>query len=437
MPQPLRDITGQQFGRLTVHGLSKKRRGTKPLWECLCRCPKRKRVFATGHHLRAGLVKSCGCLKAAACRANAKKANEIVCEAEQRRARRSADGKGYSSRPEVMRRLKVTRKTIHIWETSCPWLGRPLNPRYFALAIWRAAPNQYPYYLDDDIDQIEKRRRETPAAPRLEGRIPVIMLCKNLDITACTLRSILRRINRQSTPLKAGQRRNGAFGTRNYVTSTTEGKVRDFFPSDGECDADEAARILDIDRQSVDKYARIGVLSWRQGWRTRLFSRREVEALFAEWQRNPPRAGFRWQDRRTQEQIDELRRPISNSMSTPADQAESRRQADEHSTLTATPQSAETPPAWALLGIEVDSEKRRISRNGATVDLGRTDVQWHILWRALEHFPEQVPIPDMLKNYPGDEDKTNRLKNTGFLNDKLEKIRLRVKNRQLITIGNF
>lgn len=52
----MKDITGQQFGRLTVL----KRVGT--MWLCKCACGTCKRV--TTGNLRSGGTKSCGCLKA-------------------------------------------------------------------------------------------------------------------------------------------------------------------------------------------------------------------------------------------------------------------------------------------------------------------------------------------------------------------------------------
>lgn len=61
MPKRI-DMTGQQFGELTVVKLSDKRdhRGTR-FWECLCSCG--KTIYALGTALRAGHYKSCGCIR--------------------------------------------------------------------------------------------------------------------------------------------------------------------------------------------------------------------------------------------------------------------------------------------------------------------------------------------------------------------------------------
>ncbi len=53
------DLTGQQFGLLTVLRLTDKRKG-KIFWECICECGKVH--FASTDKLRAGL-RSCGCQK--------------------------------------------------------------------------------------------------------------------------------------------------------------------------------------------------------------------------------------------------------------------------------------------------------------------------------------------------------------------------------------
>lgn len=53
------DITGQQFGRLTVIGFAFTRR--KAFWNCRCECGTACTV--NGTHLRTGRVKSCGCYR--------------------------------------------------------------------------------------------------------------------------------------------------------------------------------------------------------------------------------------------------------------------------------------------------------------------------------------------------------------------------------------
>ena len=64
---PIKDITGQTFGNLTVLRLSEKRNPTnnKILWECQCSCGNPEIVYATTANLTQGYKTSCGCLKKA------------------------------------------------------------------------------------------------------------------------------------------------------------------------------------------------------------------------------------------------------------------------------------------------------------------------------------------------------------------------------------
>ena len=58
---PIKDITGQRFGNLTVvayAGLNQRHEAT---WRCICSCG--KETVVTGYKLRSGWTKSCGCLQ--------------------------------------------------------------------------------------------------------------------------------------------------------------------------------------------------------------------------------------------------------------------------------------------------------------------------------------------------------------------------------------
>lgn len=52
------DLTGKQFGELTVTSRASYNQGKKPMWFCRCSCGKEKVV--RGDHLREGKVISCG-----------------------------------------------------------------------------------------------------------------------------------------------------------------------------------------------------------------------------------------------------------------------------------------------------------------------------------------------------------------------------------------
>jgi hypothetical protein len=58
---PLKDLTGKRFGKLTIIGRSGQKQGGNILWLALCDCG--KRTFATASNMKAGIKKSCGCIK--------------------------------------------------------------------------------------------------------------------------------------------------------------------------------------------------------------------------------------------------------------------------------------------------------------------------------------------------------------------------------------
>lgn len=55
------DLTGEQFGELTVLSLTEERKNTSPVWKCRCSCGKIH--YATTHDLRNHYVESCGHLQ--------------------------------------------------------------------------------------------------------------------------------------------------------------------------------------------------------------------------------------------------------------------------------------------------------------------------------------------------------------------------------------
>ena len=59
-PRP--DLTGKQFGRLTVLNMLPERRGGYTVWHCKCQCGRETDV--TSRDLKSGMTRSCGCLVA-------------------------------------------------------------------------------------------------------------------------------------------------------------------------------------------------------------------------------------------------------------------------------------------------------------------------------------------------------------------------------------
>jgi len=67
----IQELTGRQFGRLTVLGLTGERRAGHRLWRARCECG--GETLVTGSHLSRGRTRSCGCLFRETARANGQK----------------------------------------------------------------------------------------------------------------------------------------------------------------------------------------------------------------------------------------------------------------------------------------------------------------------------------------------------------------------------
>lgn len=96
---PIKDLTGQRFGRLTALSPTGERRGTSVVWLCRCDCGRECRVPSS--QMVGGRVRSCGCLQDAARR------KDIT---GQRRGRLTA----IQATPERLRGA-----TVWIWRCDC------------------------------------------------------------------------------------------------------------------------------------------------------------------------------------------------------------------------------------------------------------------------------------------------------------------------------
>lgn len=61
MGRPYKDLTGQQFGRLTVLRDAGRSKSGDVLWECECSCPERNHIITTSSNLQRLHTQSCGC----------------------------------------------------------------------------------------------------------------------------------------------------------------------------------------------------------------------------------------------------------------------------------------------------------------------------------------------------------------------------------------
>jgi hypothetical protein len=69
---PVKDLTGHQYGRLTVIHLTEEKQRRSTVWQCRCSCGEYTKVSSSD--LRWAGTKSCGCLKREAAVVNANKA---------------------------------------------------------------------------------------------------------------------------------------------------------------------------------------------------------------------------------------------------------------------------------------------------------------------------------------------------------------------------
>lgn len=67
------NLTGRQFGRLTVLYRTKSSNGST-LWVCKCSCKEESYTVISSSHLKSGHTKSCGCLS----KENLKKAQQGI-----------------------------------------------------------------------------------------------------------------------------------------------------------------------------------------------------------------------------------------------------------------------------------------------------------------------------------------------------------------------
>lgn len=101
MSRHAKDLTGQQFGRLTVIQMAETRTNGLINWECVCSCG--NTVTVSRKNLITGATKSCGCLRR-----------------ESTSKRRSSDLTGQRfGRLVVIRKTNVLKNTHVVWECLC------------------------------------------------------------------------------------------------------------------------------------------------------------------------------------------------------------------------------------------------------------------------------------------------------------------------------
>lgn len=418
MPQALIDITGKKFGWLTVVGLSKKRKGTKPLWECRCKCG--CTTYAQGSHLRSGLKTSCGCARAQAAAANGDLAADAIRAEHEKHAVKTDGRKEWLSLGKALGVLGVSKKMLYLWTPKCPYLpakkgrgNRGIKTRSFEGAFGVTAD----YYLRDDIDELRERRANLQTSADRDGYHRREDAAKELGIRMDGLRARCRRTNIKP----AKERIKSSDGHAHYRDHFTEAQLDQLRPTlnPDHLTYIEAADLLNCKPVTVNKYIREGLLRWdsTRGKGEHFLARADVESLAAELLRNPRVAGHKWIDSR------------KRTTGPPAPVLPDR---------TPTPPGSPDKPAvpratLEALGIALDERKKTISIPGKNpIEFGRSEVEWHILIVALSAFPVPYTLAALLAEYPGDKGRAPRANAKLRLNRALRKIGLQIDPAGLI-----
>ena len=102
---PIRDLTGQRFGRLTViKDSGERRKNRQVIWSCLCDCGHIHK--AAGSNLLWGYVKSCGCY------------NRDTCTAKLPLVKKNISGMRFG-RLTAMKPTKERKFGSVVWECAC------------------------------------------------------------------------------------------------------------------------------------------------------------------------------------------------------------------------------------------------------------------------------------------------------------------------------
>lgn len=98
------DLTGQQFGRLTVLG-DREHRGKELYWLCQCSCGQQK--YIAGRNLRGGQTKSCGCLNI-----------ELSTERLRKATYKDITGQKFNHLTAI-KDVGADQRGEHLWECEC------------------------------------------------------------------------------------------------------------------------------------------------------------------------------------------------------------------------------------------------------------------------------------------------------------------------------
>ena len=112
---PRKDLTGKQFGKLTVIQVSKERKNNQLTWECKCSCGNPNIIYVTTSNLNNGRTRSCGCLRKETIRKMAQK--QLIDITGNTYGELTVLERAYDKEQEFL--IKGTKKVHPIWKCRC------------------------------------------------------------------------------------------------------------------------------------------------------------------------------------------------------------------------------------------------------------------------------------------------------------------------------
>jgi hypothetical protein len=171
------NLAGRRFGRLkAIRPAEQRAKFGKIQWLCRCNCGRECTV--TVDDLRAGKVRSCGCLRRSAC-SKTKPFTKKDSRAEHQRAevRRTADGQDLYALDKAARYVGVTPATLWNWKSECPWDGEGVEPEIHPGAYNKPTP----YFAKARLDRIIQARSHLRTKPEVPDHVFFFDLARELN----------------------------------------------------------------------------------------------------------------------------------------------------------------------------------------------------------------------------------------------------------------
>lgn len=171
----VKDMTGQQFGRLTVIALGG-HAGHQRRWVCRCECG--AVVEPAGRELRAGLTKSCGCLRRDAAVEMGSKSRRHGHAA----TRKKSDSPTYNSWRSMIKRCTDPN---HVGFARYGGRGIKVDPRWLSFEVFLADMGERPVgksldrYPDNDGNYEAGNCRWATAKEQTDNSSSVVMVTMN------------------------------------------------------------------------------------------------------------------------------------------------------------------------------------------------------------------------------------------------------------------